>query len=151
MDPPASHTPIAETLIPHRGRMLLVDEIVHLDDDQATVRSVASERWPLCAGETVNPLIMIELIAQTAGIHNGLRRLKTRGAGGETRGWLVGIKKARFHVAGIAVGAAVTTTTRTTLAFEGLREITGTATIHGQPAADVVLQVVEAEPETAAP
>ena len=145
MDHPRTEPLTPEVLIPHRGRMLLVQEIVQLDDDQATVRSVAKEQWPLCTAGKVNPLILIELVAQTAGIHNGMKRLKTRGAGGETRGWLVGIKKACFHVADIAVGAAVTTTTRTTMVFEGLREITGAATIDGHPAADVVLQVVEVQ------
>lgn len=131
-------------LLPHRGRMLLVEKILTLDDDRAVTLSIARRDWPLYADGTINPLIMVELVAQTAGVHNGLKRLKQRGEGSETRGWLVGVKKARFHVGAIAPGQVVTTTTTNAFVFENLREIRGTATIGGQPAAEVVLQVMEA-------
>jgi len=134
----------AETLLPHRGRMLLVGEILSLDDEQATTLSIAHRNWPLFRDGTINPLILVELVAQTAGVHNGLRRLKTRGEDSETRGWLVGVKKAVFHVEAIAPGEAVTTTARNAFVFENLREITGTASIDGRVAAEVTLQVVEA-------
>ena len=134
----------AETLLPHRGRMLLVGKILSLDDQQATTYSVAQRIWPLFRDGTINPLILVELVAQTAGVHNGLRRLKTRGDDSETRGWLVGVKKAVFHVEAIAPGEAVTTTARNAFVFENLREITGTASIDGRVAAEVTLQVVEA-------
>jgi len=134
----------AEALLPHRGRMLLVGEILSLDDEQAITLSVAHRNWPLVKDGVVNPLILVELVAQTAGVHNGLRRLKTRGEGSETRGWLVGIKKAVFHVNAIALGEPVTTTARNAFVFENLREITGTASINGRLAAEVTLQVVEA-------
>jgi predicted hotdog family 3-hydroxylacyl-ACP dehydratase len=124
--------------------MLLVGEILSLDDEQATTLSIAHRNWPLFRDGTINPLILVELVAQTAGVHNGLRRLKTRGEDSETRGWLVGVKKAVFHVEAIAPGEAVTTTARNAFVFENLREITGTASIDGRVAAEVTLQVVEA-------
>ncbi|MBC2712348.1 MAG: hypothetical protein HGJ94_15585 [Desulfosarcina sp.] len=135
----------AETLLPHRGRMLLVGEILKLDDEQATTLSVAHRNWPLFKDGVISPLILVELVAQTAGVHNGLKRLKTRGEGSETRGWLVGVKKAVFHVNAIALGEPVTTTARNAFVFENLREITGTASINGRLAAEVTLQVVEAQ------
>ena len=139
-------TPLTvQTLLPHRGRMLLVDEILALDDDQATTRAVACRNWPLFKDGVVNPLILVELVAQTAGVHNGLQRLKTRGEGSKTRGWLVGVKKAIFHVNAIALGEAVTTTVKKAFVFEELREIRGSASINGKPAAEVTLQVVEAD------
>ncbi len=138
----------AEALLPHRGRMLLVGEILALDDQQATTLSVAHRDWPLFNDGMVNPLILVELVAQTAGVHNGLKRMKTRGEGSQARGWLVGVKKALFHVDAIAEGEPVTTTTRNAFVFENLREITGTASINGRLAAEVTLQVVEAD-ETA--
>jgi predicted hotdog family 3-hydroxylacyl-ACP dehydratase len=133
-----------EKLLPHRGRMLLVGEILSLDDHQATTLSVADRNWPLSSDGMVHPLILVELVAQTAGIHNGLRRLETRGEGSQIRGWLVGVKKAVFHVDAIALGEPVTTTARNAFVFDTLREITGTASIHGRLAAEVTLQVVEA-------
>ncbi|WP_319407651.1 hypothetical protein [uncultured Desulfosarcina sp.] len=145
---PAAREPdplTAETLLPHRGRMLLVDRILALNDEQATTLSVARRDWPLFTAGGISPLILVELVAQTAGVHNGLKRLKTRGDGSETRGWLVGVKKAVFHVDAIALGDPVTTTARNAFVFDNLREITGTASINGRPAAEVILQVVEAE------
>ncbi len=135
----------AETLLPHRGRMLLVSRILVLNDDQATTLSVAHRDWPLFEKGLISPLILVELVAQTAGVHNGLARLKTRGECSETRGWLVGVKKAWFHVDAIAPGEAITTTVRNAFVFENLREITGLATINGRPVAEVTLQVVEAQ------
>lgn len=134
-----------ESLLPHRGRMLLVDEILALTDDQATTRSIANKKWPLYRDGKINPLILVELVAQTAGVHNSLKRLQQRGEGSPTRGWLVGVKSARFHVDTIAPGEAVTTTTNNAFVFDNLREIKGTVFIGGQLAADVVLQIVEAQ------
>jgi len=134
-----------ESLLPHRGRMLLVDEIISLDDDQATTRAVARQDWPLFGNGVVNPLVMVELVAQTAGVHNGLRRLKARGKDSQTRGWLVGVKKAVLHVDAVAPGETIITTAKNAFVFDTLREITGTASINGRLAAEVVLQVVEAQ------
>ena len=134
-----------ESLLPHRGRMLLVDEILAVSDDEASTRSIARGDWPLCADGSINPLILVELVAQTAGIHNSLKRIEQRGRGEPTRGWLVGVKSARFHVDVIAPGDTVVTTTANAFVFENLREIKGRVTIDGQPAADVVLQIVEAQ------
>ena len=47
-------------------------------------------------------------------------------------------------MAAIAPGTAVTTTVSNTFVFENLREIDGTVTIKGRPAAEVTLQVMEA-------
>lgn len=134
-----------ETLLPHRGRMLLVDEVLALDDEQATMLSIAHQDWPLFREGVINPLILVELVAQTAGVHNGLKRLKTRGEGLPTRGWLVGVKKAVFHVKAIAPGDSVITTASNAFVFDNLREITGTASINGRLAAEVTLQVMEAQ------
>jgi predicted hotdog family 3-hydroxylacyl-ACP dehydratase len=139
-------TPLtAEELLPHRSRMLLVDEILLLDDDQATTLSVARRDWPMYKNGVISPLIMVELVAQAAGVHNGRRRMKTRGKDAPAHGWLVGVKSAVFHIDAIALGASVTTTAKNAFVFENLREIAGRASIDGRLAAEVVLQVVEAE------
>ncbi len=142
-----SHPLPPSLLLPHRGRMLLVDEILSLDDEQATTLSVAKRDWPLFRDGAVNALILVELVAQTSGVHNGLHRLKTRGEAAAARGWLVGVKSATFHVAGIHPGAAITTTAKNAFVFDTLREIAGTASIDGRLAAEVVLQVVDGDPE----
>ena len=55
-----------EDLLPHRDRMLLIDEILEVDDNTAVTRATVSNRWPFFNGNTVDSLILIELAAQTA-------------------------------------------------------------------------------------
>jgi predicted hotdog family 3-hydroxylacyl-ACP dehydratase len=107
--------------------------------------SVVKEDWPLFKDGFCNPLILIELVAQTSGIHNGLTRLKERGAGEDIGGWLVGVKRAVLHTGAIALGKHITTTAKNAFVFEDLREIAGSASIDGVVAAEVVLQVMEAK------
>jgi predicted hotdog family 3-hydroxylacyl-ACP dehydratase len=141
----AQNTPSITDLLPHRGRMLLIQEIVQVDKDAAVSRSVVSDRWPLCEASGVNALIIVELVAQTCGLSNGLDRLLTEGQGTETRGWLVGIKKARLNVPALAFGAAVETHARNSFKFEGFREVEGVAMMDGQVVGEVTLQVVRAD------
>lgn len=98
-----------EELLPHRGRMKLVDEIIQLDDDVAVTAATATHRWPLFDGQSISPLVMVELVAQTAGIKNGLARIRTQGPDADKRGWLVGIKQAKFEVAAIFPGDRIVT------------------------------------------
>jgi len=145
---PAATDPVTlpiESLVPHRNRMLLVDEILELNDQQATTLSVVKPDWPLFAAGAVEPLIAIELVAQTAGIHNGLERHKQKRSAETAHGWLVGVKQAVFHVAAIALNARITTTARNAHVYENLREIAGTAFIDEELVAEVTLQVMEAK------
>jgi len=135
----------AESLLPHRGRMLLVDQVLAADDSQVTTLAVAKASWPLSQDQAVNPLVLIELVAQTAGIHNGLVSMRMHGRAQVNRGWLVGVKRAVFHLPAIVVGARITTTAHNAFVFEGLREISGEAVIEGRLAAEVTLQVMQAK------
>jgi predicted hotdog family 3-hydroxylacyl-ACP dehydratase len=132
-------------LLPHRGRMLLIHEIVQVDKDTAVSRSIVNDQWPTFDGAGVSPLIIIELVAQTSGLSNGLDRLTKEGEGTETKGWLVGIKKAKLHVNVLALGALVTTHAKNSFKFEGFREIEGQAMIGEQVLGEVTLQVMRAE------
>ena len=134
-----------ESLIPHRDRMLLVDEILEIDDRQAITLAVVKPSWPFCVSGAVDPLIVIELVAQTAGIHNGLEWHRKIKAKEPAAGWLVGVKQAAFHVAAIPVGERITTTARNVYVFENLREIVGTASVADALVAEVTLQVMEAD------
>ncbi|MDO9228047.1 MAG: hypothetical protein Q7U03_00635 [Syntrophales bacterium] len=85
-----------EALIPHRDRMRLIGEIMAVDDDRAVTLSAVTEEWPLYRDGSVDALVTIELVAQTAALMEGWTRLKS-GRGG-TSGWLVGIKTADFRL-----------------------------------------------------
>jgi predicted hotdog family 3-hydroxylacyl-ACP dehydratase len=138
-------SPSIMDLIPHRGRMLLIQDIVRVDENSAVSRSVVNEQWPLTDDSGASPLLIVELVAQTSGLSNGLDRLIHEGQDTETKGWLVGIKKAAFFVDALALGAVVETRAENSFKFEGFREIEGSASIEGEVVGSVTLQVVRAD------
>ena len=87
-----------EDLLPHRDRMLLIDEILDVDDNKAVTSATVTDRWPFFNGTDVNSLILIEVVAQTAGINNGWVRIQKHGKDSEKKGWLVGIKQSHSPI-----------------------------------------------------
>ncbi|MCG6537038.1 MAG: hypothetical protein L7F78_20610 [Syntrophales bacterium LBB04] len=108
-----------ENILPHRGRMLLIDEILELDDDGAVTRAVVTERWPFFDGRNVHAIVLIELVAQTAGIHNGWIREKLHGPAADKKGWIVGIRQARLAVNAIPLGTRLIARAKNQMEFEG--------------------------------
>lgn len=139
------NNPRITDLLPHRGRMLLIQEIIQVDMDAAVSRSIVNGKWPMFDGSGVSPLLIIELVAQTSGLSNGLDRLTKEGHGTETKGWLVGIKKADLYVNALALGAVVVTHAKNSFKFEGFREIQGQSMIDEKVVGEVTLQVVRAK------
>jgi len=133
-----------EDILPHRETMLLVEEVVAVDDNQAVTRSTVSSRWPLTDDRGAQVLVLVELAAQTAGINNGLRIRRTQGAS-DHMGWIAGIKSARFFVDTLPLGALVEVTSQNQFEFEGFREILVRATVEGRPAAEIIMQLVQAD------
>lgn len=140
--------PNIQDLLPHKGRMLLVDEILELDRETATTKSKVSEEWPLFNGKAVSPLVIVELVAQTCGLSNGLNRLLTKGKQSTKMGFLVGIKTAQFHVDEISLGTALITEATNRFKFETFREIEGTVKIGSTIIGEVTLQVMQAPDDT---
>ena len=134
-----------ETILPHRGRMLLIDEILELDDDGAATRSVVTERWPFFNGRDVNTIVLIELVAQTAGVHNGWIRDKLHGPAAEKKGWIVGIRQARLMVNAIPLGTELITRAKNQMEFEGFRDIFGTVAMETQIVAEIAIQLLRSD------
>ena len=134
-----------KALLPHRGRMLLLGEVLQADKALAVSRQTVSDRWPLCDGEGVNPIVLIELVAQTAGICNGLDRVATHGAEADRKGWLVGIKKSILDIDHLPLGAEIIVKAKNHFVFDSFREIGGTAHMDDRQIAEVILQVVRAD------
>ena len=132
-----------EELLPHRGRMKLVDEILELTDDIAVTGATATRRWPLFNGTGISPLVLVELVAQTAGIKNGLDRMRTQGPDADKRGWIVGVKQARFEVDEIFPGDRVITRAWNEYQLEDYFSIAGEASIDSRVVARVSLQAVQ--------
>lgn len=135
-----------DRILPHRGPMLLIDEILVLDDSCAVTRSVVTEKWPLCDGRNASAIVLIELVAQTSGIHNGFIREKLEGHATGTRGWIVGIRQARFLVDTLPVGTELLTRTENQMEFEGFRDICGRVEMDRQVVAEIALQLLRAAP-----
>lgn len=125
--------------------MRLVDAIVSADAGQAVTRAVVKSSWPLFSDGRVSPMIIVELVAQTAGINirwNELQKDKDAPPGG---GLLVGIKKADFFIDAIAVDRVIVTRATKGYRYLNYAEYTGTATIDEKPAAEAVLQVLRTD------
>jgi predicted hotdog family 3-hydroxylacyl-ACP dehydratase len=87
-----------ERLIPHRNRMRLVDEILDVDDKGAVTASTVTQDWPLVRKGKVSCLVLVELVAQTAGVCVGWREHQKTGGDLEGTGWMVGVKEAVFSL-----------------------------------------------------
>lgn len=135
-----------ESILPHRGPMLLIDEILALDDRCAVTRSVVSDQWPLFNGRNVHAIVLVELVAQTSGIHNGFIREKLEGSSSGTRGWIVGVRQAHFGVDALPVGAELVTRAENQMEFEGFRDILGRVERDGRMVAEIALQLLRAGP-----
>ena len=112
-----------EDVLPHRARMLLIDEVIEVDSSHAVTRCVVSESWPLTMDGGAHPLILLELAAQTAGVCNGWDRIQTQGLDSNQMGWLVAIKKADFFIKTLPLAGVVIVRADNTYNFENLREI----------------------------
>ena len=135
-----------EALIPHRDRMRLITEILSVDEEKAVTSATARETWPLFDGGSVDTLVTIELVAQTAALLEGWKRLQSN-RGGVT-GWLVGIKNAEFRRMRIPVNEALVTEVRRSYALEGYAVFTGTVSMGSEEV--VTMRIQAFRPEEAA-
>jgi predicted hotdog family 3-hydroxylacyl-ACP dehydratase len=131
-----------DSLIPHRRPMRLVDHILEVGEGAATTGATVTTSWPLLRGSAVSPFVLIELAAQTAGICIGHQeKIKTDG-NPEGMGWLVGVKRARFYLEALPIGAHVVVRTTRRFVFERLTEVDAAAFVDGAQAGEVVLQIM---------
>ena len=136
-----------EDLLPHRNRMLLIDEILEIDDKVAVTRSTVTDQWPFFDGQAVDSLILIELVAQTAGINSSWVRVKKRGQDSEKKGWLVGIKQSRFFVDSLSLNDLIITRAENQFEYESYRHISGIARIDDVIVGEVSLQLFQTDSE----
>lgn len=136
-----------EALIPHRGRMRLIDGVIDVDDERAVTTATASADWPLYRDGSVDVLVTIELVAQSAALFEGWKR-KQSGKGG-AKGWLVGIKGAEFQRPRIAVPAVLITEVRRNYAFESYAVFDGTVRAGAELVAALSIQAFRPEEEDA--
>jgi len=138
-----NHIEEIENLIPHRERLKLIDTIITVDQEHAVTRATVKENWPLLSGDAVSAIILIELAAQTAGVCIGWnQKMKSDGPRGEAKGWLVGIKNARFYVNTISLDSCITTRSENRLVVENYKEISSTASVGEKLVGEINLQIL---------
>jgi predicted hotdog family 3-hydroxylacyl-ACP dehydratase len=132
-----------EALIPHRDRMRLIGEVLSVDEEKAVTSATAADSWPLVDGGSVDVLVTIELVAQTAALMEGWKRQQSKRGG--AMGWLVGIKSAEFHKMRIPLNEQLVTEVRRSYALEGYAVFTGTVSIGSETVADMRIQAFRPE------
>lgn len=135
-----------EELIPHRSRMKLIDEVIEVDGEMAVTESVVRGDWPLCQEDSVNTFILIELVAQTAGVYIGWKESVINGKNIEgSKGWLVGIKEGLFYSDKIPLGSRIRVRSKKVFNFQNYHEILGVAEMGPQVIGEIKLQVIHSE------
>jgi len=134
-----------EDLIPQRDRMKLLDEIIEVDAKKAVTVSTATKKWPLYDNNAVNPIILIELVAQTAGICIGWNEKKVSGKESAGKGWLVGVEKADFFLNKIPLKIPIITSSTIKFRLDKYAKIVGYVKIGSKCVGEIVLQVVSSD------
>lgn len=133
-----------EDLLPHREGMLLLDDVLEVDACSALTEAVVDESFPMAGEEGVPPLIMVELAAQTAGVCNGLTRIKKEGKDASKMGWLVGVKRAQFAVDSIALGSRLLIRSENSHEFDMLLEVSCVVHLGDVLIGEITLQLIRA-------
>ncbi len=129
-----------ESLIPHRDRIKMINEVLEITPESAVAGAVVNSSWPLCNGNTVSPIVLIEVVAQTGAVIDGYKRKMQGKSGG--KGWLVGVKDARFNVAEVSVGTHLVASVGNSYTFDNYSVITGTVKAGEEILAVIVLQAL---------
>jgi predicted hotdog family 3-hydroxylacyl-ACP dehydratase len=132
-----------EALIPHRGRMKLISGVLDVNADAAVTSALVTERWPLCRGSAVDPIVLIEIVAQTASVHISWKKGADKGVGGG--GWLVGVKNADFFIDQIPVQTELITTVRNLYNAENYNVLEGTVTAGKELIGRIQIQVFRSD------
>ncbi len=131
-------------LIPHRGNMMLIDEVIEIKKEYAITAAIACETWPLLSTNGVNPLIMVEISAQSAGVCNGWDRICQKGINSDNMGWLVGVKRASFAVDTIPLYSKIITRSENTSKYDNLRITNSVLQINNNIIGEITLQLYQA-------
>ena len=130
-----------EDFIPQRRPMLLIDEFVQATWDQAQVRTEVRDSWPLAHCGQVDPVVLIEVVAQTAGVLAGWRKRDKEKQGG--RGWLVGIRKTRLDTKPLVVGSKLDSHVEVGYEIDNYAVFKGRVELDGHEIAAVEIQTFQ--------
>lgn len=108
---------IAE-LLPHEGKMVLLDKVLKYDEESLTAELVVRDDGLFGDGKTVPAWLGIEYMAQTVAAHGGMMR---RLAGQPINlGFLLGSRRFISNVPEITVGTSLTVNVKRIIENQGL-------------------------------
>jgi predicted hotdog family 3-hydroxylacyl-ACP dehydratase len=113
-----------EALIPHRGRMALIEELIAVDENSCTTTATVRKSWPLFDGEAVDTLTLVELVAQTACAGGAWRKHRAGKASGG--GGLVGLRNGEFYEDRVALHTRLITSTNNLYCLDDYHVFEGT-------------------------
>ena len=96
--------PPVEALVPHRGPSLLIERVLGRSEDGLEVVGRIPLANAFVAGGMAPGFVGIELAAQAAAALDALDRQRGSPGAGPQLGYIVGIREARFDLAGIPAG-----------------------------------------------
>ena len=100
----AARVPDLDDLLPHRPPMRFVEGILTETDGGVVCAVRVPERSAFSAGKSAPALVAIEMAAQSAAVHEALRRFREAGDACARVGYLVGARDVRFACARVPVG-----------------------------------------------
>ena len=131
-----------DELVPHRRPLRLIDEVLDMDEDSAVSAAVVTPQWPMLENGSANPIVLIELVAQTSAALGGYKKKKKNHHAPIGGGLIVAIKSAAFFIDQIPLYSRVVTRATTRLLIENFKEITGVVKMDDTVIAEVSLQSV---------
>jgi len=135
-----------ETLIPHRDRMKLINEVLDVTADTAVTSAVVTDLWPLCHEFFVDALVLIEIVAQTAAVQIRMKRGLDSEMG---KGLLVGIKSAEFFLDRIPFHTVLITKVKNLSGAHNYNVLEGTVTAGTDLLARIQIQVLRFDSDKA--
>jgi len=129
-----------ESIIPHRAPIKIISEVIDAQEDSGIVAAKVTPDWPLFESGAVNSLVLIEAVAQTAAVIEGYKRIKQ--GKDSVKGWLVGIKSAKFMVDKIPVDTKITVFLASKYTMDNYAVVEGTVKSGENVLATMVLQAL---------
>lgn len=141
-----AYPPSVKSLIPHRDRMQLIDEVVDITSEKAVTQTAVSEKWPLFRQGSVDSLVIIEIVAQTAAALFSWKTATCEGGSGTGTGLLAEIKNADFYAGRIPVHTLLTTSVKPLYSLDNYTVLEGIVQTKARTLGHVEIGVLGADP-----
>ncbi|NLE49018.1 MAG: hypothetical protein GX614_11510 [Sandaracinaceae bacterium] len=138
----ASFPPIRE-LIPHAGRMILLDELLEWEEGRARAKMRIRERMPFVRSKRMSTIALMEPMAQAVAACLGYEAY--RGGAGVRVGMIIGARSFEIFRAELAVGDALTFDVERIRGSESLSHFSCKAWREGEKIAEATLTLFHAE------